>query len=76
LTRKSLWLNLQEWLIFSHVHYFPYGNLIVKKNYVDAEEASHSVKIILVVGHGDNLGDDVLLCPVSSELFNLESRLN
>jgi hypothetical protein len=39
--------------------------------HVDAKKAGHPMKIILVVGHGDDLRDDVLLGPIRSELLNL-----
>ena len=37
---------------------------------VDAEEAGHSVQVILVARHGQHLGDDRLLSPVSAELLD------
>jgi hypothetical protein len=39
--------------------------------HVDAEEAGHSVKIVLVVSHRDDLRNNVLLSPVGTELLNL-----
>ena len=49
--------------------------LSVQRNsnpYVDAEKASHAVKVVLIVGHRNHLRDDVLLSPVGAKFLNLE----
>ena len=38
--------------------------------YIDTEEAGHSVQVVLVPGHGNNLGDHRLLSPVGTKLLN------
>ena len=38
--------------------------------YVDAENASHSMKVVLIPRHCNHFWDDGLLCPVGAELLN------
>lgn len=38
--------------------------------YVDAEQTSHAVQVVLIAGHGQDLGDDGALSPLDAELLN------
>merc|ERR1719186_1518418 len=38
--------------------------------HIDTEEAGHSVQVVLVPGHGNNLGDHRLLSPVGTKLLH------